>query len=542
MSAEEFSDQQLGQDPKLTSIVLNHDRFAEVEARLKSFINFENPEQGTYPSIAFQIQTKHDSFLKFYGFRDIAQRKPVNENTLYRLASMTKPVVAVSALILYERGYFYLNQPVSTFLPDFAQEKMKVIDLVSPSSTFTLINSITTEAGSSVVTIRAPSHDMHVNDRIGIKSDDKVGNLELNGTFTVTNIPTIDSFQVTTIGKATSTETLQGGVIAIDLLPHPDTLSLDEPKIGKRFYYHLVPLNKKLTLKHLLTHTSGYGDSNMTTRLGETMIQKSYANQAGLPDSLSNYYAADMTLEELTHKMSTVPLMFQPGEDWSYGQGYNILGAAISAIDPKKRDLARFQQEEIFDKLEMNDTFYFVSDTDPRRAEWLDNVHVLYEKVNGTWQPSKNAAQMSAFIGPRKFILPGAGLMSTVPDYIKFMTMLSNLGLSETGVRILSPTTVRFAAENQIGSMGVKGFPDEGFAAYTATKFGLGWGVEDESMPTEIKTPNILYWAGVWKTFFLVDIERNITTSTWLNTDQATVPSELWLLEDIGFSLIIPQD
>lgn len=214
-SGEPFSDQALGQDPKLTSLVLNHDRYEEVENYLKSLINFENPELGSLPSIAFQVKTKYDSFYRFYGFRDIAKRKPTNEKTLFRLASMTKPVTSVSALILYERGHFYLNQPLYHFLPDYQKEKMRVIELVSPTKTFIVTNSITTESGSELVTIRALAHGLYLNDRIGIKCDHKVAGLNLDGIFTVTSVPTIDSFKITVEDKATQSETL--GEVSLQL-------------------------------------------------------------------------------------------------------------------------------------------------------------------------------------------------------------------------------------------------------------------------------------------------------------------------------------
>lgn len=90
--------------------------------------------------------------LKAYGFADMASGKPMETDTIFRIASMSKAVTTVAAMILYEQGYFSLNDPISKFLPEFRD--MKVISEVDDGGKIVA----TTEAKNPIRIIDLLSH------------------------------------------------------------------------------------------------------------------------------------------------------------------------------------------------------------------------------------------------------------------------------------------------------------------------------------------------------------------------------------------------
>lgn len=155
-----------------------------------------------------------------------------------------------------------------------------------------------------------------------------------------------------------------------------------------------------------------------------------------------------MSTKELSEKLAVGPLAFEPGTSWRYGASADVLGAVIEVVSGKR--FSKFLQEEIFAPLEMEDTAFWVPE------EKQDRLAVAYERQ----QSGKNIVDMIPYTGnhlairndmavPPAYESGGAGLVSTLDDYMKFAQML--LGKGETkGIRILKPETVRYFQNGEL--------------------------------------------------------------------------------------------
>ena len=241
----------------------------------------------------------------------------------------------------------------------------------------------------------------------------------------------------------------------------------------------LVPLYRPITIHHLLTHTSGltYGV--------HPNISDAY-KAAGFGPALGHAWhlaARTDTICEAATKMAYLPLMAQPGTRWMYGYSTDILGCVVEKVSGMKLD--KFIQQRILDKLEMRDTHFFLPEAD------RDRFAVQYEK-------SKNELKRSAFQGkhaegsPRN-LSGGAGLVSTVHDYARFLEMIRRGG-EYNGVRYLKPESVALMTTNQVGER------------YEIGGAGFGYGFEIAGPVTkDYPQPEGAYgWYGILGTFYRV--------------------------------------
>src|SRR4051794_36217230 len=178
--------------------------------------------------------------------------------------------------------------------------------------------------------------------------------------------------------------------------------------------YTVRPTARTLTVRHLLTHTSGLGYGFTSA------IVRDFKPRAG------EHYAAG-------------PLLFEPGTQWIYGTGIDWAGRIVERISGKPLD--EYFRERIFRPLGMGDTDFSVPDDKAARL-----VPVHRRRGDGSFQPAANQ-QRSPVIG-------GGGLFSTARDYATFVQMLLNGG-TLNGARIVAAETVRLMGENQIGTVGV---------------------------------------------------------------------------------------
>src|SRR5271156_1848445 len=151
----------------------------------------------------------------------------------------------------------------------------------------------------------------------------------------------------------------------------------------------------QVTLRHLLTHTSGYGYDIFNPDLGR------YIEVVGLPSIMS-------------HKNDAlrVPLLFDPGTGWEYGIGIDLAGKVVEAVTGQT--LETYFQRYIFEPLGMRDTSFLLSDDMARR---LVGTHL--RAPDGKPAPINLEAPQDA-----DFYTGGAGLFSTGPDYLAFTRML----------------------------------------------------------------------------------------------------------------------
>ena len=176
---------------------------------------------------------------------------------------------------------------------------------------------------------------------------------------------------------------------------------------------NIVDAEREMTIKHLLTHTSGliYGGD------GDHPINQRYRD--------ANYYGGD--LANMAQELGNIPLLHHPGDAWNYGMSTDVLGYIVEVVSGMPFE--EFLKTQILDPLRMTDTAFSVPD------EKADRYPTLYEPAeDGGIQVIENAPVSS---GPRSFFHSGgAGLQSTAADYLRFCQMLLNDGELD-GVRLL---------------------------------------------------------------------------------------------------------
>ena len=220
--------------------------------------------------------------------------------------------------------------------------------------------------------------------------------------------------------------------------------------------YTVVPAKRKITIRDLLTHTSGIG-------YGYGLAKDEWA-AAGI----QGWYFADRgePIADTVERMAALPFESQPGEKWVYGYSIDILGVVIERASGQPLD--RFLQERIFDPLGMVDTHFYL----PR--EKRGRLATVYSKTND--EPLEPAPAGSVMVsqgdyvfGPRMSFSGGAGLLSTANDYASFLQMLLNGG-EFNGHRLLAPSTVALMTVDHLPA--AVAYPWD-----AGTGFGLGFKV-----------------------------------------------------------------
>jgi len=228
----------------------------------------------------------------------------------------------------------------------------------------------------------------------------------------------------------------------------------------------LEPQIEEMTIRHLLTHTSGltYG-----------WDQKAYV------DSLYRATGAggwDGTIGEKVKILAALPLKYQPGTRWEYGLSIDVAGYLVEVLSGIPLDV--YMKTKIFDPLKMNDTGFFVPEDKHSRFSGMNSV-MSDSLIEATGEMSE------AFKKPVTLFSGGGGLVSTLNDYLTFCKMLLNNGELD-GVRIITETASKMIMTNQLPD-GIK---------YTENKgYGLAGEVNSES--------GVYGWAGAASTKFWID-------------------------------------
>ena len=285
------------------------------------------------------------AYFEPVGRADIEKDTPMRKDTLFRIASMSKAVTTVAAMILVEEGRLQLTDPVSRFIPAFRWTK-----------------------------VAAPA-----------------------------------------------------------------------PPGAERGTYAVVPAKREITVRDLMTHTAGisYGTG-------------SPAEAAFKAAGTIGWYLSDQkdTIGTVAERIAALPFDAQPGERWVYGYNTDILGAVVEKASGLSLD--EFVRTRITAPLKMPDTFFFVP---PAKRDRLAAVYRFADR-QAVRAPDSGMGQGDYVDGPRACFSGGAGLVSTVGDYARFLQMLLNGGELE-GARILGPKTVELMTSNHVGTLyneGTMGF------------------------------------------------------------------------------------
>ena len=248
--------------------------------------------------------------------------------------------------------------------------------------------------------------------------------------------------------------------------------------------YTTVAAEREVTIKDLLTHTSGIGYAMIGSKESNAIYAKNKLT-AGIGGENESLLSA-MT------RLGTLPLMHQPGQKWTYGLNSDLLGCLVEVISGMSLD--EFFKKRIFDPLGMKDTYFNVPKEKAGRLVTMytedSTGHLTLSKtglLNGPVTPDYPLSKKSYFSG-------GAGLSSPIYDYAVFLQMLLNGG-EYNGKRILSRNTVRMMTMNQIGDLTFRGYD----------KFGLGFQIVSEKNGDVPAQPGTYSWGGAYATSYWVD-------------------------------------
>lgn len=246
----------------------------------------------------------------------------------------------------------------------------------------------------------------------------------------------------------------------------------------------LVAAKRPITIRHLLTHTSGL------TYHWDSRVGAQYA-EAGITHGLIQ--DEDLLAEDM-RKLARIPLVHQPGEAFTYGLSTDVLGRVVEVSSGLPFD--EFLRQRIFGPLKMNDTGFRLPDGKVARlaAVYAPNANGgltrLPDGVIG--EGPMKATVTYPYEGKHRYCSGGGGLCSTVPDYARFLQMMLNGGQLD-GVRLLSRKTVEMMTVDQLGDWS----RDFGF--------GLGFGVTRNLREGESTSVGAYRWGGYWYTTFFID-------------------------------------
>jgi len=254
--------------------------------------------------------------------------------------------------------------------------------------------------------------------------------------------------------------------------------------------YTTMPAKKEITIRELLTHTSGLGYA----QIGSKEANAIYAKH----DLTAGLGVQDDKLLDAMNRLAKLPLMHQPGEKWTYGLNTDLLGCLAEVISGMSLD--EFFKKRIFEPLGMKDTYFLVPKEKATRL-----VNLYREDSTGKLVKATGNMLNGKTITPNypleasTYYSGGAGLSSTIYDYAVFLQMLLNNGVYN-GKRIISRNAVRMMTMNQIGDL-----------SRGDDKFGLGFQVVTER--GSARTPaqaGTFSWGGAFATSYWVDPKEKI--------------------------------
>ena len=361
-------------------------------ARLDSAMNTWVTQKWVNGSAVLIARHGKIVFYKAHGYNDEAGKMPLDKTGIFRIASQTKAVTVAAVMMLWEEGRFSLDDPVSKFIPSFANET--VLATFNPKDTT----------------------------------------------------------------------------------------------------YTTVPAKRPITIRDLLTHTSGLGYPAIGTPTENAIYAK--ANLTG------GVGTKGQTLADAMSRLGSVPLFFQPGTQWKYGLNMDLLGCLVEKWSGMT--LEEFFTKRIFEPLGMKDTYFNVPASKGSRL-----VNFFMGDSTGTIRKSptvfNGALDMNFPLQKSTYFSGGGGLCSTLYDYGILLQMYLNNG-EYNGVRLLSRNTVRMITENQIGDL----HPNIGDNS-AHTEFGFGFAIISEEGsrfgPSQAGTYS---WGGVFSTSYWVDPKEDM--------------------------------
>jgi CubicO group peptidase (beta-lactamase class C family) len=259
--------------------------------------------------------------------------------------------------------------------------------------------------------------------------------------------------------------------------------------------YTTEPAKGEVTIRHLLTHTSGIDYA----AIGSSEFKAIYA-KAGVPSGIGT---AEMVLGDKMKLLGKLPLKHQPGERWTYGLNNDVLGYLVEILSGMTFD--EFLKKRIFDPLGMKDTYFYLPKEKHARL-----VGLYQGGSDGKIARPQGNAYDNVLVNypntPGKYYSGGAGLSSTVEDYAKFLQLFLNNG-EFNGVRLLSRKTVELMLTPQEINQG--------------NDFGLGFGLETaKNDHRSVVSLGTFSWGGAFNTHYWADPKEKLIGLIYTNIYQ----------------------
>ncbi len=256
--------------------------------------------------------------------------------------------------------------------------------------------------------------------------------------------------------------------------------------IGKRIY-NTSPVEHPILVRDLFRHTTGFDYAGPLDETGEAAYKK-LGMAGGAP-------LVSFDLAEAVRRLATAPLHEEPGTKWRYGYSIDILGRLVEVCS--RMTLDQFFEERIFRPLGMKDTAFFVPE-----EKWSRLATLYTPKKEGGLERNTGPAQ-DRFKKKPALLLGGAGLVSTMDDYTRFVMMLLNEGQLD-GVRILGRKTVELMRADHLGNLNRGSLTDGyGFGLTFAVNLGPG-------KSATVGSEGEYFWGGAAGTSFWIDPKEHM--------------------------------
>ena len=326
-------------------------------------------------------------YYKSFGVNNIESKTLMHRDDIFRIASQTKAITSVAVMMLFEEGKLLLDDPVSKYIPEFANP------------------------------------------------------------------------------------------MVIDKFNEKDTT------------YTTVKANREITIRDLLTHTSGIDYAG----IGSAHMNAIYA-KSGIP---TGFVSEKLILGDKIRKLGKLPLVHQPGEKFTYGLNVDVLGYLVEILSGESLD--KYFHSHIFEPLGMNDTYFYLP------ASKYDRLVKVSAEDNNHHLVNAAAAFVNYPLVQGTYYSGGAGLSSTIKDYATFLQMLLNKG-EYNGKRLLSRRTVELMTTNQIGDLNLG-----------SDKFGLGFEITTARGQAKLGlSEGSFSWGGYFATTYWADPKEHLVCLLFL--------------------------
>jgi CubicO group peptidase (beta-lactamase class C family) len=359
------------------SVKVSEDRLTRIDKMLQQGID----SGWIAGAVGFIARNGKIVYDKSFGMNDIEKKSTMQTDNIFRIASQTKAITSIAVMMLFEEGKLLLDDPVSKYIPEFANPRV------------------------------------------------------------------VDQYN------------------------------------AKDTTYTTIAANREVTIRDLLTHTSGIDYAG----IGSDKMVAIYS-KSGIP---TGFVSDKILLRDKIRALGKLPLVHQPGERFTYGLNVDVLGYIVEVLSGENLDA--YFHNHIFEPLGMNDTYFYIP------AAKADRLVTVYAEDKNRHLVKAPGSFVGYPLVEGTYYSGGAGLSSTIKDYAIFLQMLLNKG-EYNGKRLLSRRTVELITANQIGNLNLG-----------SDKFGLGFQITTAEGQSRLGVSEGSFsWGGYFSTIYWADPKEHL--------------------------------